>query len=92
MKKFPRVKEILIAYNTGGMVSVARYLSDENLIIEPDSFAGKMKKLLDSNNWSSMEAEIASVLHTFKLDIDDETNSYRKYKHKGFNDGGDTPS
>ena len=70
---FPRVKDILVHYQAGGMVAVARYLSDEDLTIDPDTWTGKMKRLLDSHNWGSMEAEIASLLHTFKLDIKDGT-------------------
>ena len=62
-----RVKDILIAYQTGGMVQVARYLSNPEVKIEEDTWEWKMKKLLESNNWRSMEAEIASLLFTFKL-------------------------
>ena len=69
----PRVKDILVLYQAAGMVGVARYLDDPDLIIDPSTWTGKMKRLLDSHNWGSMEAEIASLLHTFKLDIKDGT-------------------
>ena len=72
---FPRVKDILVHYQAGDMAAVAAYLSDEDLVIEPDTFAGKMKRLLDSNNLGSMEAEIASLLYTFKLNIEDGTEN-----------------
>lgn len=72
---FPRVKDLLITYQAGGMVGVARYLSDEDLVIDPSTWTGKMKRLLDSNNWGSMEAEIASLLHTFKLNIENDTKN-----------------
>ena len=69
----PRVKDVLVLYQSAGMVGVARYLDDPDLIIDPSTWTGKMKRLLDSHNWGSMEAEIASLLHTFKLDIKDGT-------------------
>ena len=75
---FPRVKDVLVHYQAGGMVAVARYLSDEDLTIDPDTWTGKMKRLLDSNNWGSMEAEIASLSHTFKLNIEDGTEKSDK--------------
>lgn len=65
--KHARVKDVLIAYQTGGMVQVARYLSDPELKIEENTWEWKMKNLLESHNWRSMEAEIASLLFTFKL-------------------------
>ena len=65
--KHARVKDILISYQTGGMVQVARYLSDPDLKIEENTWEWKMKNLLESENWRSMEAEIASLLFTFKL-------------------------
>jgi len=68
--KGARVKDILISYQVGGMVQVARYLSDPELKIEENTWEWKMKNLLESNNWRSMEAEIASLLFTFKLTDD----------------------
>lgn len=65
--KHARVKDVLISYQTGGMVQVARYLSDPELEIMENTWEWKMKKLLESENWRSMEAEIASLLFTFKL-------------------------
>ena len=89
---FPRVKDILVHYQAGGMVAVARYLSDEDLVIDPDTFAGKMKRLLDSNNWGSMEAEIASLLHTFKLNIENgtENTTSKDNESEGSGDSGPT--
>jgi hypothetical protein len=65
--KRARVKDLLISYSNDGMTGVARYLSDENIIIEKDSWVEKMKSLLDSRNWSSMEAEIALIFYKFNL-------------------------
>lgn len=76
MKRHARVKDIISVYRTGGMVAVARYLSDDNIIIEENTWEHKMKKLLESNCWGSMEAEIAMVTHFFNLsDLDGNIRS-----------------
>lgn len=71
--KYGRVKDLISAYIDYGMVGVARYLSDEDMVIERGSWIEKMKKLLDSKNWISMEAEIATV--SFKFNLIDENGS-----------------
>lgn len=88
MGKYARVKDILEAYSIKGMAAVARYLSDEDLIIEPDTWSAKMKRLLDSQNWMSMEAEIASMLFTFKLTPSDERRAAKELLNQGPADGG----
>jgi len=88
MGKHARVKDILEAYSNKGMAAVARYLSDEDLIIEPETWVAKMKKLLDSHNWMSMEAEIASILFTFKLTPNDERRAAKELLNQGPADGG----
>jgi len=65
--KEARVNDLLDAYRSHGMTGVARYLSDEELQIKKNSWVGKMKRLLDSHNWGSMEAEIASLVYMFNL-------------------------
>lgn len=75
MNKYPRVKEVLNAYSKNGMGGVSKYLLNEDLIIDPNTWVGKMKRLLDSKSLSSMEAEIASILFIFKLN---EKNEERK--------------
>ena len=91
MSKHARVKDVLYAYSTSGMAGVARYLSDEDLIIEENTWIEKMKKLLESRNWFSMEAEIASILFTFKLVDKDgrENNKYDEFSDNQSEDGGD---
>jgi hypothetical protein len=91
MSKHARVKDILEAYSIKGMEAVAKYLSDEDLILEPDTWSGKMKKLLDSKNYGSMEAEIASILFTFKLTPKDDRRAAKELLNKGSsNEGSDS--
>ena len=86
MKKHARVKDIASIYRSGGMVSVARYLSDEDLIITENTWEHKLKKLLDSNNWASMEAEIASLSYIFNLSSIDGRNSSNESTDQGSED------
>ena len=92
MKKHARVKDILACYRSGGMVSVARYLSDDDLIITEDTWEHKMKRLLESRNWQSMEAEIASLSYIFNLtDADARRSSNNESDDQGSGDNGDMP-
>ena len=91
MKRHARVKDILAIYRSSGMVGVARYLSDDDIIIAPDTFEHKMKKLLDSNNWASMEAEIASLSYIFNLSEADGRIRNNEPSDQGSEDGGDIP-
>jgi Trk K+ transport system NAD-binding subunit len=89
-KRHARVKDILACYRSGGMVSVARYLSADNIIITEDTWEHKMKKLLDSNNWASMEAEIASLSYIFNL-TDTDAGRNKESHDQGSEDNGDMP-
>lgn len=88
MAKHARVKDILEAYETKGMSGVSRYLNDGDLILDPSTWSGKMKRLLDSKNFGSMEAEIASLLFTFKLTPKDERRAAKELLNKGPSDEG----
>ena len=67
MKQHARVKDLLIAYNKGSLAGVILYIENKDLIIDKDTWIEKIKNLLSNNNYQSAEAEIASILHTFKL-------------------------
>lgn len=89
MNNYPRVKEVLESYEQKGMAGVARYLSSKDLVIEPGTWIEKMKKLLDSKCFSSMEAEIASIYFLFNLSKKDERRDYSKLQDSGPSDRGD---
>lgn len=67
--KRPRVRELLEFYKKSGLSGVSLYLNSD-LEIDPDTWVGKQKKLLDNKNYGSMEAEIASVLFIMELGTD----------------------
>jgi len=53
--KRPRVRELLEFYKKSGLSGVSLYLNSD-LEIDPDTWVGKQKKLLDNKNYGSMEA------------------------------------
>jgi hypothetical protein len=67
MKNHARVKDLLITYEKTSLPGVILYLEDKDLIIDDNTWIKKIKDLLTNKNYESAEAEIASLLHTFKL-------------------------
>jgi len=67
MNKYARVKDLLKAYEKAYLPGVILYVEDKDLIIDDDTWIKKIKDLLANHNYQSAEAEIASILHSFKL-------------------------
>ncbi|HRT03646.1 MAG TPA: hypothetical protein P5513_06885 [Candidatus Diapherotrites archaeon] len=67
-----KIIDLLKEYYSHGMAGVARYLSDNNIKIYENSWVGKMKRLFESKNWMSMEAEIASLIYILNLTNENE--------------------
>lgn len=67
MIKRAKVKEVLESYNEGGIVNVQLYLNQENLIIDPSTWANKIKTLLENNQQLSASAEIELIITEFKI-------------------------
>jgi hypothetical protein len=63
MKKIAKTKEVLIAYNKGGMKAVHDYLFNPELEFKKETWAFKAKNLLEHNCWRSLEAEISLILY-----------------------------
>jgi len=91
MGNYPRVKDVLIVYNTSGIEGVSKYLHDDSLTIDPSTWIGKIKRLIKEKKIYSVEAEIASMLFTFKLTEKDERERtrYDEFSDHEFEDGGD---
>lgn len=67
MKGIAKTRGVLLAYNKGGMNSVAKYLSDPELEFKEDTWVFKAKKLLENKCWKSLELEIDLILYKFDL-------------------------
>lgn len=63
MKRIAKTKEILLAYNKGGMKLVHEYLFNPELEFKEETWAFKAKDLLEHNCWRSLEAEINLILY-----------------------------
>jgi hypothetical protein len=87
MDKNARVKDILEAYDAKGLLGVSRYLEDPNIIIDPSTWSGKMERLLKTKSYRSMEAEIASILFTFKLTPKDERRAAKELLNQRHENG-----
>lgn len=64
------VKRIISEWELGGLLRVENFLNKPTTIIEPNSFAEKIKKLLSVDNrkhWISVGAEIKTLKDKFKL-------------------------
>jgi hypothetical protein len=72
VKKIAKTKEILSSYRKGGINSVVKYISDPDIEFKEDTWAFKVKKLLDSNYIKSLEQEIILILYKFDLNERDE--------------------
>jgi len=66
-----RVKNLLNTYDVSGLIGVKDFLikneNELNSEFYKDSWLSKIKILMDNKQYISVESEIASILHTFKL-------------------------
>jgi hypothetical protein len=78
MRKVGKVQEVLFLYQTGGMKAVSWYLLDTDLDIKEGTWISKAKKLLESKNLESLEAELQLMLYNFNLGKNERDGSGRK--------------
>jgi len=69
--KTAKVKHLLEKYNNEGLDGVIKYLEDPELVIYERTFCSRVKENLSNKYYISTEAELASLLHTFKI-LNDE--------------------
>jgi hypothetical protein len=65
--KTPRVKEVLRIAATGGPKALRKYFGDENVVCDPNTWSGKIKKLLDEKKDASVMAEIELMIIEFNF-------------------------
>ena len=64
---FPRVKDIVRAYDELGLDGVKEYFNNENLVIDPYTWSGHIKKSIDDGLSLSVCTEIEIILEKFKF-------------------------
>jgi len=65
----PRVKDIIKNYKEGNLQKVNEYLTQPNMIIDPQSWEAKIKKLIDDKMYNTAKCEIELVGYKFLKNI-----------------------
>lgn len=63
--KEPRVKDIIECYKTGNIIKVYEYLTQENMFVDPSTWAGKIKQLIENKQYISVKQEIELIGYKF---------------------------
>jgi hypothetical protein len=63
--KEPRVKEIIKIYEKGNIKKVHEYLTQEDMIIDPSTWAGKIKKMIEAEQYNSAKQIIELTAYKF---------------------------
>ena len=66
--KQPRVKDILKAYKAGEIQAVKKYLTDEQMQVDPSTWSNKILTLITNNSEISASYEIELLLHKFNIE------------------------
>lgn len=62
----PRVKDVIKKYKEGNIAKVDEYLSQPDMVVDPLSWEGKIKKLIDDKMYNTAICEIELVGYKFK--------------------------
>ena len=65
MSKYPRVKEVIKAADEG-IAGVAKYFNQKEMIVDPNTWCGQIKKSIEENHVISALAEIEILKEKFK--------------------------
>jgi len=63
--KEPRVKELIENYTKGNLKQVYEYLSQEGMIIEPNTWSGKIKEMIEKHQYTSAKQLIELTAYKF---------------------------
>lgn len=63
--KEPRVKDILLNYKKGNLKRVYEYLNESDMIVDPSTWAGQIKNLLDNKQFLTAKTLIETTAYKF---------------------------
>lgn len=63
----PRVREVLKAYENGGILAVKEYYNQDGMVIDPSTWSNEINKLINDNNLVYASAQIEILSDNFKL-------------------------
>lgn len=74
---FPRVKEVIKAYNKGGLLNVTLYFNQQGMQIDPSTWCGNIKQSIDEDHKVSVTTELELIKEKFNFykDVSKEENS-----------------
>lgn len=61
--KTPRVKHIIQSYKTGNIISVYKYLTQENMIVDSNTWAGQVKQLIENGQFYTAKQIIELIAY-----------------------------
>jgi hypothetical protein len=63
--KEPRVKELILAYKKNNLKGVYEYLTQEGMVVDPSTWSGRIKKLIDAELYLTAKEEIELIGYKF---------------------------
>ena len=74
---FPRVKEVIGAYEKGGLLSVELYFNQKGMVIDPSTWCGHVKEGIDEGHKVSVTIELELIKEKFNFynDVSKEEGS-----------------
>jgi len=62
----PRVRDIIEIYKLANIQGVNAYLTDPDMIVDPSTWSGKLKEMIDKKNYYTAKATIEIIAYKFK--------------------------
>ena len=64
--KEPRVKEVIKNYQEGNLKQVLEYLTQPDMVVDPDTWCGKVLQLINTEQYFTAKSLIEIVAYKFK--------------------------
>jgi hypothetical protein len=63
--KEPKVKGIIKSYQEGNLQQVYEYLTENDMVVDPSTWAGQVKKMIENKQYSTAKQVIELVSYKF---------------------------
>ena len=61
--KEPRVKGVIKSYEDGNIVKVYEYLTQADMIVDPSTWSGKIKKMIEDKQYETAKQTIELIAY-----------------------------
>ena len=72
--KEPRVKELISVYTRGNLKGVFEYLSDPDMRVDPSTWSGKIKEMIEKEEFYAAKILIETTAYKFIKNKDNGKN------------------